>query len=417
LLRRLAATSLAIVLLLAVLPARSARRPRYGGTLRVEIGTAVPSFDPSAPTIGPAQTSAKNQIDSLIYESRDPDGSFNGDSGSGPFKISAWQPGKQLTLLANEKFREGRPFVDSLEITMGRPFGDRLLDLELNKTDFTDIPPQEARHAAERGIRISQSQPEELLAIVFLDARTSATNARARDAIGQALSLSIDRSAIVTFLLQKVGEPSRALLPQWSSGTSFLFSTAADVPRAKELLSQITASPKFVLGYDSADPLEQSVAERIVVNAKEAGISLTAVGVPATGSAPDAASSSQKTGAGAKAAHAALPVVDARLVRVAISSSKTAAALNELLRAFNSIAGGGISTTPLRDSSSASDIYQREREILDKNRIIPLVWLPQVYGLNARVRNWIPPLPGQSWPLADVWLDADDKGADIKDRS
>lgn len=407
-LRRLAATSAIGIFLLATLPAHTSRRPRYGGTLRVETGASVKSLDPVAAASTAGDSAAKAQIDSLLYESRDPDGTFNGDSGSGPFKILSWQPGKQLTLQANEKFGNGRPFVDALEITMGRAFRDRLLDLELNKTDFTEIPVQEARHAAERGVRVSQSQPDELLAIVFLDPR-------ARAPLGQALSLAIDRPSIVTFLLQKVGESSGALLPQWASGTSFLFSTSANVPRAKELWSQITPSAQLLLGYDSADSLEQSVAERIVVNAREGGISMTAVAEGFPGTALNGSSPAQKTGAAAKSARAEWPV-DARLVRVSMSSPKPVSALNDLLLTFNSLAGGGISASPLRDSSSPSDIYEREREILDTYRIVPLVWLPQVYGFSARVRNWIAPWPGQTWPLADVWLDTDDKSTDIKDR-
>ena len=392
-LRRLAATSLAIVFLLVALPARTARRPQYGGTLRVEIGAAVASLDPGVSTITPDQAFAKSQIDSVIYESRDPDGSFNGDVGSGPFKILSWQPGKQLTLQANEKFRDGRPFVDSIEITMGRSLRDRLLDLELNKSDLTGIPAQEARHAAEGGVRVSQSQPDELLALAFLDDRPAINKTRAREIIGQAVSLSIDRAAIVNFLLQKVGEPTGALLPQWSSGTSFLFSTAADVPRAKELWSQITPSPNIVLGYDSADALEQSVAERIVVNAKEAGIWMTAVANPANKS----------------------PKLDARLVRVPMLSPNPANALNEILQNFSSLAGSALIPSTLPESSSPEDIYKREREALGSYRIVPLVWLPQVYGLSARVRNWTAPAPGQAWPLADVWLDTNDKSSDLKD--
>jgi ABC-type transport system substrate-binding protein len=394
LLRRLAATSLAIVFMFAALPARTARRPQYGGTLRVEIGAVLASLDLDVPAAGPEQASAKNQIDSLIYESREPDGTFNGDPGSGPFKISSWRPGKQVTLQANEKFRDGRPFVDSVEITMGRSLRDRLLDLELNKTDMAEIPPQEARHASERGVRISQSQPDELLALVFLDNRPAAKDAHTREIIGQSISLSIDRATLVTFLLQKVGEPTAALLPQWSSGTSFLFSTSADVSRAKELWSQIAPSLNIVLGYDSADALEQSVAERMVVNAKEAGISLTAVSNPATKSVK----------------------LDARLVRIPMTSPKPAVALNGILQTLDSVSNGAASANPLRDSASPEDIYKRERAILDAFRVVPLVWLPQVYGLSARVRNWIPPAPGQSWPLADVWLDTNDKSADMKDQ-
>jgi Bacterial extracellular solute-binding proteins, family 5 Middle len=393
LLRRLAAISLAIIFLLAALPARTARRPHYGGTLRVDTGTILTSLDLSVPA-NPEQASAKNQIDSLIYEGRDPDGTFNGDAGSGPFKISSWQPGKQLTLQANEAFPAGRPFVDAVEIAMGRSLRDRLLDLELNKTDLTEIPPQEARHASERGVRISQSQPDELLALVFLNDRPAAKDPHAREIIGQSVSLSIDRATLVTFLLQKVGEPTAALLPQWCSGTSFLFSTSADVPRAKELWSQITPSPNIVLGYDSADALEESVAERIVVNAKEAGISLTAI--------TNVANKSAK--------------LDARLIRVPMISSQPALALNGILQTLNSLAGGAIGANALRDPSSPEDVYRHERAIVEAFRIVPLVWLPQVYGLSSQVRNWTPPGPGQTWPLADVWLDTNDKSTDVKDQ-
>jgi ABC-type transport system substrate-binding protein len=374
-----------VVLLFAVLPARTARQPRYGGTLHVAFGVALASLDPAISATTSQDLYAKDQIDSLLYENRDSGGSFKGDVGSGPFTISSWQPAKQLTLQANKKFREGRPFVDGIDISMGRPLRDRLLDLELGKSDLTEIPAQDARHAAERGIRISQSQPDELLAIVFLENR-GAGDARVR----QALSLALDRTAIVTYLLQKFGEPSAALLPQWCAGTSFLFSIAPDMPRAKELFSQITPSTPFVLGYDSADPLEQSVAERIVVNAKEAGITVSANGLTTQ--------SAQKPGAAR---------TDALLVRVTMDAATPVTALNGLLRDFNGLGSANISTNPLPDSATAQQIFDREREVLNAYRVVPLVWLPQVYGLSARVRNWISPGPGQNWPLADVWLDQD----------
>jgi ABC-type transport system substrate-binding protein len=397
LLRRLAVISLGLAILFAALPARTSRPPRYGGTLRVELGAIVASLDPAIAPDASAETSAsKSQIDSLIYANQNPDGNFTGAPGSGPFTLSSWQPGKSATLKANDKFPQGRPFVDAIEITLGRAFRDRLLDLELSKTDLTEIPPQDARHAAERGVRLNQSQPDELLAIAFPENRAiSAAETHAR----QALSLSIDRAAIVTFLLQKTGEPTAALLPQWSSGTSFLFSTSADLPRAKELLAQIAPSPKFVLGYDSADPLEQSVAERIAVNAKEAGLMVIAVGAPPSPSISKSDSAP-----------------DARLVRVPLRASQPAAALNNLLRDLNSLAPGIAAGSALPESASPQIIYNREREVLDAFRIVPLVWIPQVYGLSPRVRNWIPPGPGQPWPLADVWLDTQD-APDAKDKS
>jgi len=57
------------------------------------------------------------------------------------------------------------------------------------------------------------------------------------------------------------------------------------------------------------------------------------------------------------------------------------------------------------EKATAQQIFEREQMILNGNRIVPLVWLPHVYGLSARVRDWQAPEPGAGWPLADVWLE------------
>src|SRR5271155_2919062 len=278
LLRRLAAISAIAGMTFAAMPARSSRRPRHGGTLRVEIGAAVASLDPDVIAATAEEAAAKLQIDSLIFDHRDADGEFAGAAG------------KRAVLAANEEFREGRPFVEGIDIAMGRGAHERLVDLELSKTDLAEIAPQDARRAAEQGVRVSVSQPDELLALVFVppNAGPNAASARTSSQVaGPALSLAIDRVAIVNFILQKTGEAAGGLLPQWSSGTAFLFPaaapTAADLTHAKELWKEIAPSGALVLGYDSADPLEESVAERIVVNAKEAGMAVRAQAISGAG--------------------------------------------------------------------------------------------------------------------------------------
>ncbi len=390
--RRLAAISLALFVVLAALPARTARRPRYGGTLHVEVGAAIASLDPAVASSTPEESGAKSQIDGLIYDHRESDGTFSGGPGSGPFAVTTFEPGKRATLVANNNFREGRPFVDSIEIVMGVSAHDRLLDLQLNKSDLAEIPPQDARSASERGVRVSISQPDELLALVFNinDSRAS-RDVRVREAVAR----SIDRAAVVNFILQKTGEPAGGLLPQWSSGTAFLFPTAADPARAKELSSQFSPATKLLLGYDSADPLEQSVAERIVVNAKEAGISMTAQAIP-------------NSGADKPRAVAVARRFDAQLTRWRMPSSNPAIALKAVLLQISNgaeHADTSAGAAPLTDQASPQDIYNQQRAILDKYNVVPLVWLPQVYGLSARVRDWTVAGPGEEWPLADVWLD------------
>ena len=380
------------VMFAAAAPLRPARRPRYGGTLRVEIGAIVHSLDPSVTAANPEEADAKDELDALLYDRRGESGAFVGAAGSGPFRLSAWEAGKSAVFAANEDFRAGRPFVDSIEIQMGRSTHDRLLDLELNKADFAQVPAELARQAADRGVRVSTSQPDELLALVFLTGRTATENARVREAIARC----IDRAAIVNFILQKEGEPAGGLLPQWSSGTAFLFPTETDARGAKEIWSQISPSPKLVLGYDSADTLEQSVAERIVVNAKEAGISMVSRAMPNSGTL--------SAHTGSEASRGDTIHADARLIRLRMPSPIARVSLSAFVDTLGPIAG--VEADPLPENASPEDIYNCERGIINSGRVAPLVWLPQVYGLSARVRDWKQPTAGESWPLADVWLDS-----------
>lgn len=377
----------------------ASRRPRYGGTLCVEIGPRLNSLDPAVAAASPEEAAAKDEIESLLYDHRNADGTFGGAggaAGSGAFRIAEWEPGGHVTLAANEDYSGGRPFVDSIAIEMGRSVKDRLLDLELGKTDVTEIPPEQARSASAQGIRVSTSEPNELVAVVFISGRPATEDARLREA----LSRAIDRTAMVNFILQKEGEPAGGLLPQWSSGTAFLFSTAADPSGAKELAGEIGGLPRIVLGYDASDSLEESLAERIAVDAREAGIHV----------APEAL---QNAGGASNC--------DARLLRLRMPSPHPGVALASLLTALMpnvnvngptepplpppGMPNGLTETEWLAEGASAENIYDAERWVVNSYRVAPLVWLPGVYGLSARVRNWKAPAAGEGWPLADVWLE------------
>jgi len=377
--RWIAGGSVALVLALAgAVRVNTARRPHYGGTLRVEIGAVVRSLDPAEAASNPEEAATKEQIGALIYDHRNADGSFAGGAGSGAFRIAEWEPEKHLALAANSDCRAGRPFVDAIDIQMGRAAKDRLLDLDLGKADFAEIPADEARQAVEQGVRTSESQPDELIALIFMASKPAAEDARVREAV----SRSIDRAAIVNFILHKEGEAAGGLLPQWSSGTAFLFSAAPDPAGARALWAQIADSPKIALGYDASDALEQMIAERIAVNARDAGISLAAKSL--SGAAAD---------------------FDAKLIRWRMSSPHP----REALADFLAVAGppAGLDAAPVPDPASPEQIYSRESAIVASFRVVPLARLPTVYGLGARVRDWMVPAPGEGWPLADVWLEGE----------
>lgn len=76
-----------------------------------------------------------------------------------------------------------------------------------------------------------------------------------------------------------------------------------------------------------------------------------------------------------------------------------------LAPAIDANALDGKPKTELTAGAPAEQIYDVEREIVNSYRVAPLVWLPEVYGLSARVRDWKAPAAGEGWPLADVWLE------------
>jgi len=82
-------------------------------------------------------------------------------------------------------------------------------------------------------------------------------------------------------------------------------------------------------------------------------------------------------------------------------------ALKDFLARIYSGPLAGVEPGVFPANASPEDIYKQQRAVLNTFRVVPLVWLPQVYGLGARLRDWKAPGPGESWPLADVWLDTE----------
>lgn len=294
--------------------------------------------------------------------------------GTGPFRIVDFQPGKRLKLAAVEDCWAGRPFLDAIEIELGKSLRDQGVALELGRVDVIEAAPQVANSSP----RLLTSLPVELLALVF------PPNSKAQDPhLREAIALSIDRKPIQSVLLKGAAESSATLLPNWMTGYTAAFSTQTDIKRAKALLAEsqpaLTVN-RLTLNYDPRDPQSQLIAERIALNAREAGIT---VQVSLSGAA------------------------DIQLLRIALPTPDPALALRELAQRFALPApvfhGTNIRDTGIRDTS-VEDLYQAERALLDANRVIPLFHLPVATAAAPRVHSWDPDLLG-SWNLADVWLE------------
>lgn len=292
--------------------------------------------------------------------------------GTGPFRLDSWQPQRRARFVAFEDYWDGRPFLDAVELEMSRPLREQWLSLELGKADLVELPLDEFRRATQEGRRTWASAPVELFALAFVAGRPAEADSQVRET----LASSIDRAALHSVLLQRQGEATGALLPQWLSGYGFLFSAKRGQATKP---SPLQPSWRLVLAYDSADALAQRVAERVAVNAREAGILLRVTGAVVPAEAADA---------------------DLRLLRVRLAIPEPRGALAAFAAALLAGESFAIPTTDAPES-----LFAAERALLESHRVIPLVHLPEAYALSPRVKRWQPERWG-AWRLEDVWLDS-----------
>lgn len=292
--------------------------------------------------------------------------------GTGPFRLAALTSSR-ATLVANDDAWLGRPFLDGVTILMGRAPREQWIDLQLGRADLVELTPDEVHRAVENQVHVWTSEPDELVALVFEPSRPASGNA----AVRRALARAVNRAALRDVLLQKQGEVTSSILPAWLSGYAFLFDAPATAaPRATPAAGSL---PALTLAYDSSDPVLASFAGRIAVDARAAGLDVHL--------APQTAA-------------AAPPAADVRLVRERVESLDPRAALESMVAAMDLKKQF---TMPVGNGPSA--LYAAEKSLLSPDWVIPLVDLSEIYGLGARVEDWMPPrvtLAG-GWRLADVW--------------
>jgi peptide/nickel transport system substrate-binding protein len=282
--------------------------------------------------------------------------------GTGPFRV---ENGPKLVFGANEDYWDGAPFIRRIEVAAGRPLREQFTDLVLDRADVVELSAEQLRRAQNERIRTESSQPVETIVLLADPSRPELRDARVR----QALALCIDRAAIHNVLLQKQGEIAAGLLPNWVTGYGFLFNTAPDLGRARQLRNEPRQLVPLTLTYDSNDSLERLIAERVALNAQEAGFTV------------QTASSGQG---------------DLRIERLALASLDPAVALAEALRRHGATPPAALDTAEAR--------YNAERDFLRTFAAIPLVHIPRSFALRPRLRNWTM-RPDGTWGLQKVWLE------------
>jgi ABC-type transport system substrate-binding protein len=327
-------------------------------------------------------------------------------TGTGPYKLTQWQPGEKAQLSVNEDYWGGRAFPDAIEFQMGGSLREQLLDRQLGPFSAAEVGIDQLRALEQSSQNLAISRPTDLLALVFLQPGPPDRAAFARPGVEsdspprvggrkpvdarvrEALGLALNRSAITNVLFQHRGTPASGLLPQWLTGYEFLFPGGANLDRARDLRADAAAYiviTPIMLAYDAADPLAKLVAERIAVDAREAGIVVQ----------PYAESH-----VNSKTARAQMNA-DAVLLRVPLRSVEPSVALVGL----NDDLGLSSESVPaILSAARPEELLDAERKLLSDHRVLPVAHLPQAVWLNNNVHNWQQLLTAD-WQLDQLWVE------------
>jgi peptide/nickel transport system substrate-binding protein len=268
--------------------------------------------------------------------------------GTGPFRDVGADP-KVFTFAAFEDYWGGRPYLDRVVVgdatARGRP-------------DIFDIPAGPQRRIVPEGWTTWSSAPKTLVAIEGVN-----TDANLMKALG----LAIDRVPIANVLAQHKADPAFGLLPQWLSGYAFLFQSGPDLARAKQIVAQLHPAPVSI-ETPANDPFLRSVAERITLNARDAGITIQMK-----------------------------PAGDLRVVELPLESTDAADDLERIAAQLK------LANRAELDRGKPETLYQFERALIEDGRIIPLVHLRKTFAISPRV-HFQPSSDMFSLHLEDAWV-------------
>ena len=314
-------------------------------------------------------TSIRTLGDSLIFTTASPDpvlpeelarsqyaiasqDASGNPAGTGAFRFVS-DANYVLSLAAVDDAWEGRPFVDTVEITGRRSVRTQWLDLIGGRTDLVDVPVEAVRQAQQEHINTVQSENCDLLVLSI-----ARTGVLADDLQREAISLAVDRAVLYSVIFQKQGEMTASLLPDALTGYAFLFPVGRDLARAQGLRGGGSSAPLTLTAEDS-NAAVQLAAERIALNLREAGFHVQ-VAYRGTNAEPNMAP-------------------DLELKRIHLESGDAQVALQQMLTAFNQ---------PLSDDSAdPAALYRGELNFARMHQAVPLLYLPRTYGVGARLQG------------------------------
>ncbi|MHB2266518.1 ABC transporter substrate-binding protein [Aliihoeflea sp. PC F10.4] len=208
-------------------------------------------------------------------------GAFNdpaASSGTGPYTLGEYTRGSQIVLNRNDDYWGDAPEWETIVLRPITSAGPRVAALLAGDVDLIESPPiQDLPRLEEAGFNVVDSLSNRVIYLALFQQEdapgltgTNGENPLLDQRVREAISLAVNREAIVERIMGGYAEPAGELLPPPMFGTSGRAVDAFDPDRARELLAEAGYEDGFsiVLGtpndrYINDEQVSQAVAQML----------------------------------------------------------------------------------------------------------------------------------------------------------
>ena len=158
--------------------------------------------------------------------------------GTGPFSFVSWKTGDRVTLKANTAYWGTKPKVDTLVIRSIKDASQRLNELKAGTIDFTaDLSPDSLKDVTSDKTLAAVRKPSFNVGFLSLN---NANQYLKNDKVRQAISMAINKKAIVDAFWNGLGVSSTSFLPpvlSWANSKNVPADYKYDPAAAKKMLA------------------------------------------------------------------------------------------------------------------------------------------------------------------------------------
>lgn len=171
-------------------------------------------------------------------------------AGTGPFIYQSWTTGDRVTLKANPTYWGGKPRVDTVVIRSIKDASQRLNELKAGTIDFTsDLTPDSLKNVQADSNLVAVKKPSFNVGFVSMNNRNQYLK---NDKVRQAISMAINKKAIVDAFWNGLGSSNASFLPPvlaWANSKNVPADYKYDPAAAKKMLADAGYANGFSVDF------------------------------------------------------------------------------------------------------------------------------------------------------------------------